>query len=90
MKLLDLLDENFVHSQSQRTKKVRGKTVTLTTSYISTVKYKIVENLPDNSYKTIRTVEMNYQPQDRATLYFNSIGREITRNEFKGLKLKFK
>lgn len=90
MKLADLLDPEKMVFPGSTSKKVRvnKKTTTITevTSYITIKKYIVLETLPCGAYKVRIETERNYFPKDVFTTYFNSIGRELTRNEYKGLK----
>lgn len=91
MKLTDLLNPDKMIFSGSTSKKVRvnKKTTTVTeiTSYITIKKYTILETLPCGAYKVRIETERNYSPKDVFTTYFNSIGRELTRNEYKGIKL---
>ena len=91
MKIADLLNPDYTHYSTQINKiiKVNRKstTITVVTSYITIIKYILLETLPCGSYKVRVETERNYSPRDVFTTYYNSIGRELTRNEYKGIKL---
>lgn len=91
MKLSDLLNPDYTHFSTQTSKRIRvnknNTTVTVTTSYIMIKKYVILEILPCGAYKVREETDRNYFPKDVFTTYFNSAGRELTRNEYKGIKL---
>ena len=93
MKLADLMNPDYTHFSTQISKRIRvnknNTTVTVVTSYISIKKYVILETLPCGSYKVRIETERNYSPKDVFTTYFNSVGRELNRNEYKGIKLTY-
>lgn len=85
MKLSELRDVNYTHFSSQDNKTIKGKTITVTTSYVTITKYKVLEEKPNGAYKVHVSVDRNYAPKRTYTLYYNELGREITRNEFKAI-----
>lgn len=94
MKLAELLNPDKMIFSGSISKKVRvnKKTTTVTevTPYVTIKKYTILETLPCGAYKVRIETEKNYFPKNVFTTYYNSIGRELTRNEYKGNKRSFR
>lgn len=85
MKLSQLRDVNYTHFSTQINKTIKRNIITVTTSYISITKYKVLEEKPNGAYKVHVSVDRNYTPKRTYTLYYNELGREVTRNEFKAI-----